>query len=149
MVRKYAAVTTIVMAIAASGPLRAPSDETDRRRQVLATDDRRIDALRRGDAAPLRNIYADDYTLITPAGVIRSKTDQINELRSGRLRQQVELVERTVRLYGDVAVVVSREKSNIVLAGRQVGGDMRMTRVYKQFGTEWRVIATHGSLIAP
>jgi hypothetical protein len=40
------------------------------RRQVLATD-RRREALLRGDASPLRQIYADDYTLGTPAGVIR------------------------------------------------------------------------------
>jgi hypothetical protein len=33
------------------------------RRQVLATDDRRTDALRRGDSKPLYQIYADDYTL--------------------------------------------------------------------------------------
>jgi hypothetical protein len=45
--------------------------ESEARRQVLATDDRRREALLRGDASPLRQIYADDYTLVTPAGVIR------------------------------------------------------------------------------
>jgi ketosteroid isomerase-like protein len=68
---------------------------------------------------------------------------------SGQLRQQIELAERTVRVCGDVAVVLSREKSSIVLGGRQVGGDMRMTRVYRKFGSQWRVIATHGSVVAP
>jgi ketosteroid isomerase-like protein len=108
-----------------------------------------MNALRQGDAAPLREIYADDYTLITPAGVVRSKADQIDELASGQLRQQIELIERTIRVYGDVAIVLSREKSSIVLAGRQVGGDMRLTRVYRKFGTQWRVIATHASFIVP
>jgi uncharacterized protein (TIGR02246 family) len=127
--------------------LTGQSGDTGVGRQVLAIDDRRIEALRSGDVAPLRRIYADDYTLVTPAGVIRSKVDQINELASGQLRQKIDVVERTIRVYDDVAVVLSREKSDIMLAGQQVGGDMRLTRVYKKFGNEWRVIATHGSLV--
>jgi hypothetical protein len=61
---------------------------------VLATDDRRVDALRRADPAPLRQIYADDYCLVTPAGVVRGKTEQIAELDSGKLRYRtIEVLE--------------------------------------------------------
>src|SRR5689334_10829439 len=57
------------------------SKDDEARRQVLAIDDRRTDALRRNDSAPLHQIYADDYTLVTPAtGAIRSKAEQINDL---------------------------------------------------------------------
>lgn len=127
--------------------LSGESGSGDAQRQVIATDDRRVDALRRGDGEPLRQIYADDYTLVTPAGVVRSKADQINELSSGQFRQKIEVNERTVRVYDDVAIVLLREKSDILLNGQQVGGDMRLTRTYKKFGKEWRVIATHGSLV--
>jgi ketosteroid isomerase-like protein len=72
-----------------------------------------------------------------------------SRLASGTLRQKIEVIERTVRVYGDVAIVLSREKSDIVLAGQQVGGDMRLTRVYRKFGDEWRVIATHRSFVRP
>jgi ribonuclease Z len=123
--------------------------DDEARRQVLAIDDRRTDALRRGDSTPLYQIYADDYTLVTPAtGVIRSKTEQINDLVSGRVRyEKIEVTERTVRIYGDVALVLAREKYSILQAGEQVGGDIRFTRTYKQFGADWRVIATHGSFV--
>ena len=119
------------------------------RGQVLATDDRRTEALRRGDSAPLRQIYADDYTLVTPAtGAIRSKAEQINDLVSGRVRyEKIEVTERTIRVYGDVAIVLARETYSILQAGEQVGGDLRFTRTYKKFGTDWRVIATHGSFV--
>ena len=118
-------------------------------RQVLETDDHRTEALRRGDASPLQQIYADDYTLVTPAGIIRTKADQIGEIESGRLHyQKIEVIERVVRVYDDVAVVLSRDKYDILLAGQQVGGDIHFTRVYKKFGAEWRLIATHGSPIA-
>jgi ketosteroid isomerase-like protein len=122
--------------------------DAEARRQVLATDDRRVDALRRADVAPLRQIYADDYTLVTPAGIIQTKSDQINDLTSGQLRyKKIEVTERAVRVYGDVIVVLSREKTDIVRAGQQVGGDIRVTRIYKKFGPQWRVIATHASAI--
>ena len=119
------------------------------RRQVLATDDRRTDALRRNDSAPLHEIYADDYTLVIPAtGAIRSKAEQINDLISGRVRfEKIEVMERTVRVYGDVAIVLAREKYSILQAGQQVGGDIRFTRTYKKFGSVWRVIATHGTFV--
>jgi uncharacterized protein (TIGR02246 family) len=140
----------LIAAALVSAPqvLRGQSGHSEDQRQVLAADDRRTEALRRGDAAPLRQIYADDYTLVTPAGVIHGKSDQIEDLASGRLRYEgIDVTERTVRVYGDVAVVLSREKTNILRAGQQVGGDLRVTRVYKKFGPEWRVIATHSSLV--
>ena len=116
------------------------------KRNVLAIDDRRTDALRQNNPEPLRQIYADDYTLVTPSGVIRSKDDQINELKLGRLRyESIETMTRTVRVYGDVAIVLSREKYDIVQDGKHLGGDIFFTRTYKNFGKEWRVIATHGS----
>lgn len=124
--------------------------DDEARRQVLATDDRRMEALRQGDPVPLRQIYADDYTLVTPSGVIRSKDDQINDLVSGRVKYgKIETAERIVRIYADVAVVLSRDKYDILQAGRQVGGDIFFTRTYKKFGTKWREIATQGTFVKP
>jgi ketosteroid isomerase-like protein len=148
MAWKHAAVITVLLwsaQLVVRG--QAGDDDAKSRRQVLATDDRRIEALRRGDVAPLRQIYADDYTLVTPSGVVRSKTDQINELASRRLLQKIEVKERIVRIYGDVAIVLSRENDSILQDGQQVGGDILFTRTYKRFGTEWRVIATHGTFV--
>jgi ketosteroid isomerase-like protein len=60
---------------------------------------------------------------------------------------KIEVTERTVRLSGDVAIVAQREKGDILQDGQQVGGDIRFTRTYKKFGTEWRVIATQGTFV--
>ncbi len=129
--------------------LLAGQEMSKNKQQVLATDDRRIDALRRGDPGPLEDIYADDYTLVTSTGEIKSKADQIRQLKSGELRySRFDLVERNVRMYGDVAVVLSRQSDVIVQNGRQiVAGDERVTRVYKYMDGKWRVIATHATPI--
>jgi len=117
--------------------------------ELVAIDEQRMDALRRGDPSPLQKIYADDYTLVTGLGQVRSKADQIAELKSGRLRYaSIDSVERQVRLYGDVGVIVSRQRAVIFQNGRQVtSGDERVTRVYKKMNGAWRVIATHATPI--
>lgn len=125
-----------------------PGSDDNARRQVLATDDRRMEALRQGNPVPLQQIYADDYTLVTPSDVIRSKNDQISDLVAGRVRYgKIETTERIVRVYGDVAVVLSRDKYDILQAGQQVGGDIFFTRTYKKFGTNWREIANQGTFV--
>jgi len=107
--------------------------------QVLATDDRRYDALRRNDPAPLESIYADDYTLVTATGQVKTKADQIRQLKSGELRYgKIEVVERSVRMYGDVAVVLSVQDDVIIQGGRQIiAGKERVTRIYKYM--HWRL----------
>ena len=126
------------------------ADKTNKEveRQIIAIDDKRLNALRQGNPEPLRQIYADDYTLVTPSGEIHSKDDQINDLISGRVHfDKLELLERKVRVYGDVAIVLSRENSGILQAGQSVGGDTYLTRTYKKVGTTWHVISTHGCFV--
>lgn len=126
---------------------RRPDNDEEARRQVLATDDKRMQALRQADPTPLRDIYADDYTLVTPSGVVRSKEVQINDLVSRHVKYKIETISRTIRVYDDVAIVLSREKSDILQGGKQVGGDILFTRTYKRFGSAWRVIATQGTFV--
>jgi hypothetical protein len=153
--RRIILATTILLAAFSSGSAQTPQNhashadnDEEARRQVLATDDKRMQALRQGDPEPVREIYADDYTLITPSGVVRSKEEQINDLVSGRVQyKKIEIVNRTIRVYGDVAIVLSRDKYDIVQAGKQVGGDVFFTRTYKRFGTMWKLIATQGTFV--
>ncbi len=141
---KFAALLLVLSVSAAlPDPQRLPVEQ-----QVIAIDEQRMDALRRGDPAPLERIYADDYTLVTGLGEVRSKADQIKELKSGALRYaDIRSVERQVRLYGDVAVVVSRQQADIRQGSHRITGDERVTRVYKNFDGQWKVIATHATPI--
>jgi len=92
----------------------APATNVSREQQVLAIDDQRMDALRRRDPQPLERIYADDYTLVTSLGRVRSKADQINDVKAGAFVTDVRTVDRQIRMYGDVAVIVSRQSGTIV-----------------------------------
>jgi uncharacterized protein (TIGR02246 family) len=130
--------------IGSSGHADATSEQ-----QVLATDDKRTAALLRGDPKPLEEIYADDYSLVTGTGQVRAKADQINDLKSGRLHyKNIDVLERQVRMYVDVAVVLCRSRNTIVLNGQLVAqGEERVTRIYKDIAGQWRVIATQATPI--
>jgi len=141
----------VAVAVASFLPLvvRAQRQTPVAEQELVAVDDQRMDALRRGDPSPLEKIYADDYTLVTGLGQVRGKADQIAELKSGRLRYaSIDSIERQVRLYGDVGVIVSRQRAVIFQNGQQItSGDERVTRVYKKMDHGWRVIATHATPI--
>ena len=141
-------VMFVLLILACTFSVRAQNSNARMRQEIIAIDDRRETALRQGDVATLRQIYADDYTLVSPTGVVQTKADQIKDLSSGTLRYiKLELIERTVRIYGNTAVMLTHERADIVRNGEQVGGDIRITRIYKRFKTGWRVIATHASAI--
>ncbi len=52
----------------------------------VSTDDARIQARTSGDVQTLSRIFADDYTLVTAEDALRTKENQLGELRSGQPR---------------------------------------------------------------
>ena len=122
----------------------------DAQKEVLSTDDARIKARTSGDVQTMSKIYADDYTLVTAEGDLRTREDQLSELRSGQLQfRPVEVLERTVRLYGNTAIVRSRERSTIIRNGQDIGGDFRANRVYIKRDGRWQLVLTQATRIVP
>lgn len=117
---------------------------------VLKTDDARIRARAAADVGALSRIYGQDYVLITAEGVVRSREDQLGELSKGQLRfAPLVPVERRVRLYGRTALVISRDPAGIVRNGQQIGGDLRMTRVYVWRDGRWQLVASQATRVIP
>jgi hypothetical protein len=58
-------------------------------------------------------------------------------------------VERRVRLFGNVALVVSRDPAGIVRNGQQIGGDLRMVRVYVRREGRWQLVSAQATRVAP
>jgi hypothetical protein len=97
----------------------------------------------------LSRIYADDYSLITAEGEVRSKAVQFSELGAGQLHfAPLRPLERDVRLYGQTALVISRDPAGIVRNGRQIGGDLRMTRLYVWRQGRWQLVSAQATRVA-
>jgi ketosteroid isomerase-like protein len=66
-------------------------------------------AVKNNDANTMAQILADDFVLVTGSGKTYSKTDLLNEARSGRIvYEHQEDGEQTVRVWGDSAVVTAK-----------------------------------------
>lgn len=140
-----AAVLLVAPSTAEAQPARrlSPSEV-----QVLKTDDARIHARAVGDLQALSRIYAADYSLITAEGEVRTRQDQLGDLKSGALRFAPHIpLERKVRLFGNAALVVSRDPARIVLNGQQIGGDLRMTRLYVRRAGRWQLVAAQATRV--
>ena len=102
-----------------------------------------------GDAVWFERNLADDYTLITPGGSMRSKRDVIRELSTPGLKMDpYEPSEVSVRLYGESAVVTGRMLQRFTLGGVRYANDLRYTDVYVRRKARWVLVSGHTSLVA-
>jgi uncharacterized protein (TIGR02246 family) len=140
--------TLVILALTGHASARDSTEEA--RRKVLATDDARIKARADSDARTMSRIYADDYTLVTAEGALRTKQDQVGEMRTGQLRfRPAEVLERSVRIYANTAIVLSHERATIIRNGQDIGGDFRANRVYVWRDGRWQLVLTQVTRIAP
>lgn len=66
-------------------------------------------ATERNDANTLAPYLAADFTFVNPAGLLLSKEQFLNNMRTGRLRNtSYKVDEMRVRIYGNAAVVTYR-----------------------------------------
>ena len=148
--KRFSALLLTFLILSVAGFALSRDLSKDAQKEVLSTDDARIKARTSGDIQTMSKIYADDYTLVTAEGDIRTKDDQLSELRSGQLQfRPVELLERTVRIYDNTAIVQSHERSIIIRNGRDIGGDFRANRVYIRRDGRWQLVLTQATRIAP
>jgi hypothetical protein len=50
-------------------------------------------------------------------------------------------------MFGDVALVVSRDPAGIVRNGQQIGGDLRMVRVYMRRAGRWQLVSAQATRV--
>lgn len=121
-----------------------------REAEVRAVDELRVRALHSGDVKTLRELYADDFVMVTSGGQLRSKGDQLRDIASGAVRHPM-VSERilTVRLYGEVAVLLAESSpGSVVMNGAADERARRYTRVYVWRDGRWQLVTTHVSVVS-
>jgi uncharacterized protein (TIGR02246 family) len=114
--------------------------------EIRSVEDKRREALLRGDTTTLDQIFADDYTVVNQFGQVRTKAQMMSELKSGTLKYE-SIVEEDVstRVYGDAAVLSGRLTSKH--EGRE-STQARFTRVYVKRQGRWQAVAFQTTRIA-
>ena len=109
---------------------------------VRDTERLRLRLLVAGDVAAARNLHADDFQLINPAGKTFSREEYLGSLSSGYLDYlQWEPGPIDVRLVGDLAVIRYRSQLQVSLdkKPRELLPHWH-TDLYQKRGGRWQVV---------
>jgi uncharacterized protein (TIGR02246 family) len=117
--------------------------------EVTQLTDQYIAALKGKDTAALERIWADDLTFITLRGDVQTKAQRLADIQSGANRfDSLETTDRTVRVYGDTAVMTSLTTLKGQYMGQEASGQFRVTNVFVRRGGGWQIVALQMTPIA-
>jgi len=108
-----------------------------------------LDAMLKGDAAPLDRILADDYTLGGYDGTVFTKPQYLALMKSGDyVVASIKNDGTKVRIYGETAVTTTLWTEKSQDKGTNMSGQYRSTETWLKRDGQWQCIATHESRIA-
>jgi uncharacterized protein (TIGR02246 family) len=124
----------------------AATENVEQAIRQLVTE--RDQAIQRGDAAAIARIYADDYVATSAAGLVRTKSQVIEDLKSGAIKiESITGDEINVRAHGETAIVTGRHTTKGRDRGRDASGQFRFTQVYLRRDGRWQLAVFHYSRI--
>ena len=125
------------------------SSTNNAEQEVTQLTDQYITALKGKDTAALERIWGDDLTFINPGGVVLTKAQRLADIQSGANRfDSLETSERTVKVYGDVAVMTSLTTMKGQYGGHEASGQYRVTNVFARRGGAWQIVSLQMTPIA-
>jgi hypothetical protein len=139
----------IVTMLLIAGLLTCSAHAQDVADEVRAVERERLRSLVEGDIETARRLHADDFQLISPAGVTLSKAEYLGEISSGNLDYLIwepEAIE--VRLYGGAATIRYRAQAQAIAAGQKT--PLRRfwhTDVYEKRDGLWQAVWSQATLI--
>ncbi|MBM4326454.1 MAG: DUF3225 domain-containing protein [Deltaproteobacteria bacterium] len=107
------------------------------------------DAVFKGDVEALEKLLADNINYIHGTGLVETKAQFIEQLRSGNRKFLAPIVpeEINVRTFGDTAIVTGKFTLKVLSRGKEITGVNRFTHVFAKVGKEWQLVAHHATLL--
>jgi ketosteroid isomerase-like protein len=123
---------------------------TDDQKAVAALDTEYQAAVKINDFATMTRLLADDYTLVIGSGKTFTKSDLVEEARSGRIvYEHQEDTQQTVRVWGDTAVITAKLWEKGTDAGKPFDYTAWFSDTYVRTPTGWRYVFAQSSLPLP
>ncbi len=117
--------------------------EMDDEQQILALHQAGDKALMSADLEVLAKIFADDYLQYNESGQVFTKQDVLNNFRTGAIRYpSIVSTGRTIRVFGDVAVVHGSESDEVEAAGMRSAVRYVYLDVLLKRDGEWKLVAS-------
>jgi len=109
---------------------------------VLRADERRFEAMRKGDWAALDAALADDLTYVHSTARLESKAEHIGNLRAGKPHYRgIAPRDRKARVQGGIGLVNGVSEMHVERDGKAQRFTVRYLAVYAKTGDQWRMIA--------
>ena len=117
---------------------------------VAALDEQYQNAVKANDAATMARILAEDFVLVTGRGTTFSREDLLREARAATTTYERQDVEtRTVRVWGDAAVVTALLWIKGIRAGAPIDYRLWFSDTYVRTPAGWRYVLGQASLPLP
>jgi len=109
---------------------------------VLRADDRRFEAMRRGDWTALDAALDDELTYVHSTARLESKAEHVANLKAGKPHYRgIAPRERRVRVHGGIGIVDGVSEMHVERDGKEQRFTVRYLAVYSRSGDAWRMIA--------
>src|SRR5215217_646879 len=146
-VLKRLAVLLVLLFCALAG---AAATQSASQREVLAALHDWLDALAKNDLPRVERIVADDYRITVADGRVLDKTEDLEPLRSGKVKfRSAEATDVDVRVFGTTAIVTGVARFTADVGGNAASFQERFTDVYVKRRGRWQPVASHTTPVKP
>jgi len=131
---------TKIAAVVFLAPLLGAQDKNAA--DILAADKAWADAVTKTDTAALEKLLADDLVYTHSTGVVDTKRQYIDNLKSGAQQyHSVTHLDPKVQVYGGTAVLTSGLKMDTTSKGARQQSSFRVIHVWTKKPAGWQMIA--------
>jgi ketosteroid isomerase-like protein len=128
-------------------PVARPDSANEK--EILSIETLKNDAMQKGDAKVLEEIYADGLIFVNARGQLLTKQDRVKEFASGSVKySSFRQGDYRFHIYGNTAVVTGLACSVVDYHGRVNQTPRRFTSVYVKLDGRWRFVAHQATLVS-
>jgi uncharacterized protein (TIGR02246 family) len=112
--------------------------------ELKAIEQQWLDAYQKGDAAFIKNLEADDYTIVEPDGTVTTKAEDVKSVTDKKfVLKSATMSDYKCRMLGDnYAIVTAALKMSGSDDGKEFSGDYRGLDVFEKKGGKWMAVAS-------
>lgn len=99
------------------------------------------------DTATMQKILADDFVMISATGKKLSRMDVINNVGSPELSNQAYIDSTSIRVFGQIALVVGFIHFTIESKGEKMQGKNCYSDMYIKRRGKWQAVSAHVTLL--
>ena len=118
--------------------------------ELKAIEQQWLDAYMKSDAAFIKNLEAEDYSITEPDGAVSTKEQDVKSVTDKKfVLKSATMSDFKCRMLGDnAAVVTAMLKMSGTDDGEEFSGDYRATDVFEKKGGKWMAVASQLTKVA-